>query len=235
MLKRSAVLIAAAALLSVAAAAATAWLASRPAESICHGTVVDGRLENAQRLPYSGKNYRAYSLAGFVLGRTFMHSSVRRTIEDAYVQLQGSHPGLRFVYAESGWPWGGRFAPHKSHANGTAVDFHVPVRSRDGAVSEIPTGVFTKLGYGAEFDLTGHAASLSIDFSAMAAHLLALRTAAEKNGIAIRRVIFDPPLQKLLFAGKEGAALQASVPFSSTRSWIRHDEHYHVDFAVACR
>lgn len=133
MLKRFALFIAAAALLFVATASSTAWLASRPGESVCHGTVVDGRLENAQRLPDSGANYRAYSLAGFVLGRTFMHSSVRRTIEDAYAQLQVSHPELRFVYAESGWPWGGRFPPHKSHAIGTAVDFHV--RSRVGAVS----------------------------------------------------------------------------------------------------
>jgi hypothetical protein len=61
--------------------------------------------------PYSGDNYRAYSALGFLLGRTFVHSSVRNAMRDAYADLSKSHPELRFVYAESGWPWGGGFAP----------------------------------------------------------------------------------------------------------------------------
>ena len=50
----------------------------------------------------------------FLLGRTFVHEAVRNTMRDAYAGLSKSRPELRFVYAETGWPWGGRFAPHKT-------------------------------------------------------------------------------------------------------------------------
>lgn len=216
-------------------AAYVGWAGAHWGESTCRGTVVSGSLVNGQRPPLYGANYRAYSLPGFLLGRTFMHSAVRKTVEDAYDEVAKTHPELHFIYAESGWPWGGPFAPHKSHANGTAVDFHVPVRDGQGAVSEIPTGFASKLGYGVEFDRHGHFGDLTIDFEAIALHLLALHEAAAKNGIAIRRVIFDPPLQPLLFAAKDGVALHGKVEFSKSRSWVRHDEHYHVDFAVPCR
>src|SRR5712691_5810630 len=115
-----------------------AWLGSdgnRP--SICHGTLAAGSLEGGRRLPYSGENYRAYSILGFLLGRTFVHSTVRDAMRDAYAQLGKSHPELQFIYAESSWPWGGSFRPHKTHANGTAADFLVPVRTLDGQVSTV--------------------------------------------------------------------------------------------------
>ena len=203
--------------------------------STCHGTVVSGSLEGGRRLPYSGENYRAYSLLGFLAGRTFVHQSVRDTMRDAYAQLSKSNPDLRFVYAESGWPWGGSFAPHKSHANGTAADFHVPVRTLDGQVSELPTSPFNQFGYSVEFDKAGQAGSYKIDFEAMALHLLALDRAATAHGIRIRRVIFDVDLQPRLAATAAGAQGMRRLGFNKRQAWVRHDEHYHVDFDVACR
>jgi penicillin-insensitive murein endopeptidase len=203
--------------------------------SICHGTVARGSLEGGQRPPYSGENYRAYSLLGYLAGRTFVHSAVRDTMVDAYAAVARQHPELHFVYAETGWPWGGRFAPHRSHANGTAVDFLVPVRTLDGSITEMPTAIWNQYGYSVEFDKAGRAGSIQIDFEAMAIHLLALHDAAHAHGIGIQRVIFDPPLQPLLFATKSGARLRGLVTFSPRPAWIRHDEHYHVDFAVRCR
>ena len=203
--------------------------------SICHGTVVNGSLEGGRRLPYAGDNYRAYSLLGFLLGRTFVHEAVRDAMRDAYAELSRSHPELRFVYAESGWPWGGSFAPHKSHANGTAVDFHVPVRTLDGRISELTTSLFNQFGYAVEFDSAGRAGSHRIDFEAMGLHLLALDRAAHAHGIGIRRVIFDVGLQPKLAATASGAQAMKRLAFNQQQAWVRHDEHYHVDFAVACR
>ena len=154
--------------------------------SVCYGTAAKGRLEGGRRLPYAGANYRAYSLAAYLLGRTFAHSAVRDAMRDAYAALHKSHPELRFVYAEIGWPWGGSFAPHKTHANGTSVDFLVPVRTLDGKVSELPTSAFNMYGYGVRFDSTGTSKSgtLKLDFEAMGEHLLALDRAA---GHGLRR------------------------------------------------
>ena len=217
-------------------AAYVAWLgidSNQP--SVCRGTVAGGRLEGGRRLPNSGVNYRAYSTAGFLLGRTFLHSLVRDAMRDAYAELSKSHPELRFIYAESGWPWGGHFAPHKTHANGTAADFHVPVRTLDAQVSELPTSPFNQFGYAVEFDNSGRAGSHRLDFVAMALHLLALDRAARAHGIGIRRVIFDVGLQPMLFATGPGSQLRGRIAFNKNQAWVRHDEHYHVDFDVPCQ
>jgi penicillin-insensitive murein endopeptidase len=225
-----------AALAVVGFAAYVAWLGlDWGGPSRCSGSVASGSLERGRRLPYSGENYRAYSLMGFLAGRTFVHEAVRNTMRDAYAQLAKSHPELRFVYAETGWPWGGRFAPHKTHANGTSVDFHVPVRTLDGKISELPTSPFNQLGYAVEFDGAGRSDSHRIDFEAMGLHLLALDQAARANGIGIRRVIFDTRLQPKLAATASGAQVMGRLAFNKRQAWVSHDEHYHVDFAVACR
>src|SRR6266576_624566 len=36
--------------------------------SVCYGDAASGRLERGRRLPYSGENYRAYSMVGFCVG-----------------------------------------------------------------------------------------------------------------------------------------------------------------------
>jgi penicillin-insensitive murein endopeptidase len=174
-------------------------------------------------------------VVGFLLGRTFAHEKVRDAMRDAYAELSRSRPDLRFIYAESGWPWGGRFFPHRTHANGTSVDFHVPVRTLDGRISELPTSPFNQFGYAVAFDNAGQAGSLSLDFEAMALHLIALDRAARQNHIAIRRVIFDPRLQRKLAATGLGAQVMTRLAFNTRPAWIRHDEHYHVDFDVPCR
>jgi penicillin-insensitive murein endopeptidase len=213
-----------------------AWLGiDGSRSSVCRGTAATGSLEAGRRLPYSGENYRAYSLIGFLLGRTFVHSAVRNAMRDAYAELSKSHPELRFIYAESGWPWGGRFAPHKTHANGTSVDFHVPVRTLDGQVAELPASPFNQFGYAIEFDGSGRFGSYRLDFDAMALHLLALDRATRANGIRIRRVIFDVGLHPKLAATRPGSEAMSRITFSRQQAWVRHDEHYHVDFDVACR
>jgi penicillin-insensitive murein DD-endopeptidase len=223
-------------LLAPAIASALSFLVTDDGKaSVCYGSISRGRLENAKRLLYSGPNYRAYHIAGFLSGRTYVHSSVRDAMRDAYAALEKSDPELRFVYAETGWRRGGRFWPHRTHANGTSVDFMVPLRSENGEVTQVWSSVINKLGYNVTFDNEGRRAGARIDFEAIAKHLLALDIAARANGIRIARVIFEPPLHRHLFASEAGKQLPGKMSFMQKRAWVRHDQHYHVDFAVPCR
>jgi penicillin-insensitive murein endopeptidase len=47
-------------------------------------------------------------------------------------------------------------------------------------------------------------------------------------------VIFEPPLLKRLRKAPSGRKLKG-INFMNTRAWFRHDQHYHVDFAVPCK
>jgi penicillin-insensitive murein endopeptidase len=223
-------------LLIPAVACALAFLAVDDGKpSVCYGTPSRGRLENGKRLLYAGENYRAYHIAGYITGRTFMHSAVRDASRDAYAALAKSDPELRFVYGESAWQNGGKLWPHRTHANGTSVDYMVPLRTSSGAVTEIHASVLNKLGYSITFDDEGRRGDTRIDFEAIAKHLLALDVAAKAHGIRIGRVIFEPPLHKYLFATDSGRQLEGRMTFMKTRAWVRHDQHYHVDFVVPCR
>ena len=93
------------------------------------------------------------------------------------------------------------------------------------------TGGFYAVDVGAD----GGFGEYRVDFDAMAAQLTALRVAAAKKNVRIRRVFFDPGLQPHLFAAPAGADLSSQISFSQNRSWFRHDAHYHVDFDVPCR
>lgn len=86
-----------------------------------------------------------------------------------------------------------------------------------------------------EFDDKGRIPGFRIDFDAMAEHLFQISKAAQQHGIAIERVIFDPRLMEKLLGTRHGAELRRSIPFMKTRPWIRHDEHYHIDFRIPCR
>ncbi|OGW24318.1 MAG: peptidase [Nitrospirae bacterium GWC2_42_7] len=204
-------------------------------ESICYGTTDKGRIENAWQLSSSGANFSAYSTVGDTIGRNYVHNKVYDTVLDAYKSLQQKILEKVFVYGETGWKSGGRFLPHKSHQNGLSVDFFVPVVDTKGKSVPLPASPLNKFGYNIEFTSKGKYKEYSIDFEAIAAHLFSLKEAADKHNIKIWRVIFDNDLQKLLFKTSKGKELQALLTFSTKKSWVRHDEHYHVDFIVPCR
>ena len=202
------------------------------APSVSKGTTSDGSIENAKRLPSSGPNFRTYSQFGSLIGRTCVHEKVKATILDAYSRLAGNLPLRTFVYGETGWPHGGGFWPHKTHENGLSVDFMVPVNTLDGEPTVLPTNIFNKFGYSEEFDPTGRTQTHSIDFEVMAAHLTAIHASAMRHGVGIKVVIFDADLQNRLFACKGGQGLSGLMKFSTKPAWVRHDEHYHIDFTV---
>lgn len=202
--------------------------------STCLGRPGHGGLRDGWKLPRSGDNFRAYSDVGWVAGRTYVHSRVHALVLEAYAKLARALPQQRFVYGETGWESGGPIPPHRTHQNGLSVDFMVPVRDAEGAPAELPTIAANKYGYGVELDADGRGDGFRIDFEAMAEHLAQLDAAAQKRGLRIARVIFDPKLRARLATTTRWDRIR-HLPFSTRPAWVRHDEHYHVDFDVPCR
>lgn len=160
-----------------------------------------------------------------------MHHRVRDTVLDAYGRLAGTHPGTRYVYGETGWPRGGPFRPHRTHQNGLSVDFMTPVVNEAGRSIPVPASLFTLWGYGLDFDRAGRLGYLAVDFEAVAAHLVALREAGARRGVRIAAVVLAPEFAARL-AGTPSGRLLGAVPWFAGRPWVRHDDHYHVDFGL---
>ncbi|WP_417582975.1 penicillin-insensitive murein endopeptidase [Nitrincola sp.] len=203
-------------------------------DSTCYGTTSNGRLENAAQLPSGGTNYEGYSSIARLAGRTYVHSAVRDIVVSAYQDLESEQPDKVYKYAEAGFREGGPFSPHKTHMNGLSVDFMVPVINSDGRSVHLPTHSLNKFGYNIEFDENSHYDGLQIDYEAMAAHIVALHQQSKLRGYDLWRVIFDPELQPNLFSTQYAEYLRSNIEFSTRRSWVRHDEHYHIDFDVPC-
>ncbi|TLU65695.1 replication initiation protein [Thalassotalea litorea] len=205
------------------------------AQSTCYGTTANGSLQQGVKLPADGKNYVGYSRIARISGRTYVHSKVKAIVVDAYKLLEAEQPNKVFKYAETGFAEGGEFKPHKTHRNGLSVDFMTPVIDESGQSVHLPTHPFNKFGYEIEFDSKDRFEEFQLDYVALAAHIVALHKSAKQHGVDLWRVIFDPKLQPKLFATSYGEYLQQHIQFSKRRSWVRHDEHYHVDFAIQCQ
>jgi penicillin-insensitive murein endopeptidase len=205
------------------------------AESTCYGTPNKGYIDESIQLPDHGSNFSAYSTFGVSFGRTYVHTSVRDIIVDAYGVLASTAPDKVFVYGETGWKSGGRLRPHRTHQNGLSVDFFVPVTNSKGESVPLPISPLNKFGYGINFDANGQFENLKIDFEAIGEHLYQLSLAAKKSGASIALVIFDPPYLPKLLKTKRGEFLRQNINFMKGSAWVRHDEHYHVDFAVPCK
>ncbi|WP_254869126.1 hypothetical protein [Pseudoalteromonas sp. HF66] len=98
----------------------------------------------------------------------------------------------------------------------------------------MPTLVFNRFGYDIEFYEQAQFEQFKIDYTALAAHIFELHTSATAKGYDLWRVIFDPTLQAGLYKTKYANYLLEHIQFSTKPSWVRHDEHYHVDFLVPC-
>lgn len=211
---------------------AVARAVESPVPSHSIGTPADGRLERGKRLPTSGPNFRAYSRLGALLGRNSVHGTVRTIVVEAYDGVARTQSDVRFVYGETGWPSGGRFRPHRTHRNGLSVDFMTPVRTSENRSVALPTWPWSRFGYDLEFGKDGRLGELRVDLDALALHLATLRAAAARHGASVALVIIAPEFEALLKADAKRRALLSDLPFMRGRPWVRHDEHYHVDFAV---
>ena len=201
----------------------------KPVSSINQGHISKGSLSSGKRVNYRGDNFSTYSFSLYLLGRTFAHDKVRSTILDAYEICETTSPNTNYVLGEIGWKNGGQFLPHRTHQIGTSVDFMTPYLKYEKSFSR--NNIFNYWGYKLEFDEAGESDKYQIDFEATAQHLLALKKAAVKNDLIIQKVIFDPVLQRHLRKTSVWRKIK-NLPFSKKRVAWRHDDHYHVDFAV---
>lgn len=111
----------------------------------------------------------------------------------------------------------------------------MPVVDAAGHSVRLPGGVSNKFGYGIDFDAKAKYEGYTIDFEAIGEHLYQLDAVAKAKGFGIALVIFDPALMPSLFATKRGDYLKAKINFMKGKAWVRHDDHYHVDFAIPCK
>ena len=205
------------------------------ADSQCFGTVGKGRIDGSVKLPLNGPNFSAYSSLAAAMQRTHVHTKVAQVVTRSFAALHRRFPSTVYVYGETGWPSGGPFRPHRTHQNGLSVDFFVPVTQTNGHSVPLPTHIGNRWGYNIEFDAQAQYQTYRIDFVALTEHLYELHHAAKAEGIGIALVIFDTTYLPKLFATPRGAYVRQHIPFMRGKPWVRHDDHYHVDFAVPCR
>lgn len=200
-------------------------------ESLSTGSISAGALRDGRRMPTTGSNFRTYSYFGSLIGRTQSHSRLRELVLESYSELKRRLPDACFTYGEMSWGSGGNMWPHRTHQNGLSIDFMVPVRTRQESVC-LRTHIFNGWGYGLEFDSYGRLNGLSIDFEAVAMHIFVLSRLAVNYGIRINRIIFEPDYHPLLLKATYGKLIYQRLHFSRFKPWIRHDDHYHIDFEI---
>ena len=111
----------------------------------------------------------------------------------------------------------------------------IPILDDSGQSVHLPTQALNRFGYDFEFDDRGHYGGYRIDYEALGAHINALHKVAKSPGVGIWRVLFDPELQPYLYKTRFGHYIQSNISIPARRSWVRHDEHIHVDFIVERR
>ncbi len=201
------------------------------------GSVKNGELVNGRRFPYKGANYKYFSPLSFALfNRAWVHSKVLDISLEAYKKCEKTCPKRKFLLMECSEKNGGRPWPHRTHQNGTSIDFATPLL-KNGKIYHFDHhyGIWH---YAMKFDKNGKLASnkkVEIDFETMAKHILALEKAARKRGMYIKKVILKVNLKDEFFKTPSGKKVKAKgIYFVRSLPEIVddvHDDHYHVDFA----
>lgn len=203
--------------------------------SICYGTPADGSLQGGVQIPLEGPNFEVIRWKD-APPRLSVHSTVKRILEDALRAMETAKPGTSFLIGETGLERGGTLSGHKTHRNGTSADLFVPVRDASDGTPMLFTNDFRNgYGYKERFDAQGAAAGrMRIDFETLAEYIFQLHTAAKNHGAGIQRVILIKDYQEKLKRTARGAYISSNVRFFDDPA-DRHDNHIHVDFAVACQ
>ena len=200
------------------------------------GTVSDGELINGRKLAWSGVNHRYFSWFSYgVLNRAWVHDQVEEIVVEAYQFMAQKYPEKKFLLMECSRKHGGKMLPHRTHQNGTSIDFATPL-IRKGLASHRHHWLGL-LHYALQFDSTGKLKGrkkVQIDYEAMGQHILALERAARKRGMFIKKVIFKIDLKDDFFKSKAGKQVRKKkIYFAQKLSKTidnLHDDHYHVDF-----
>jgi penicillin-insensitive murein endopeptidase len=211
--------------------AGTSLAARAHPPALSYGSGSCGKLEGGVPLECEGPNFAAFTPLACERGRNHLHPLVVETVQAAYAELARTSPERRWQYGELGLAAGGRLAPHRTHQNGLSADFFVPVSTPEGRPAVLPILEANRYGYGLELDSRGRLGELTVDWKALAAHLLALDAAGVPRGVRVERVILTPAFHRLL-AQHAPEVRPLRTRFMRREAWVRHDEHYHVDFAI---
>jgi penicillin-insensitive murein endopeptidase len=96
-----------------------------------------------------------------------------------------------------------------------------------------PTSADNKCGNDIDHDAQGKSNAYVLDLEAISDPLASLREAAEAKGVPIAKVVLYPPIRRRLATTKAWSRI-SDLPFTQKEAWVRHDDHYHVDFGVKC-
>lgn len=203
--------------------------------SISTGSVSNGKLLNGKLFPFFGPNFSYFDAQSYLAGRGFIHSSIRDIVLESYKELEIESPERHFYIMECANKHGGKIYPHRTHQNGTSVDFMMP-KLKDGN----PYTELDKLGadhYWLSFNNDGKYSediSVEIDFNLIARHILILNDKAKVHGYKVSKVIIKIEFKDELFNTEYGKLLKSSgiyvVQNLSPLINSLHDEHYHLDF-----
>lgn len=203
--------------------------------SISKGTVSNGKLINGKLFPFYGPNYSYFDVQSYLAGRGFIHSSIKEIVLASYKKLEVEKPNRHFYIMECANEHGGKIYPHRTHQNGTSVDFMMPKLKNGKPYTELD-----KLGadhYWLSFNNDGKYSedqSIEIDFNLIARHILSLNDIAKEHGFKVSKVIIKIEFKDELFKSEYGKLLKSSgiyvVQNLSPLINSLHDEHYHLDF-----
>lgn len=203
------------------------------------GTVRDGKLKNGWLMPFRGNNFHYFSyFSYYILNNAYVNHRVYSTLMEAYQVCETSCPNTEFVLMECTRKHGGRMIFHWTHQNGMSVDCMAPTitNGNPGSWSE-RTGL---VHYLFSFNENGQFAfnkKTTIDFETMATHIIAIDDAAKKNGLRIRKILFNTSMHDELFGTRAGKILQERdlrfIPHLTDLVNDFHDDHYHIDFEIA--
>ena len=200
------------------------------------GSVGNGSLQHGRKFAYYGTHYRYFSpLSYHLLGRAWVHQKVAAATLEAYAALAEEGYDQRFMIMECSKREGGRMRPHRSHQNGTSIDFGTPLLKYGRPYTgDQALGIWH---YAMDFSPSGQLRLrpwIRIDFEAMGKHILALDAAARHHGMYVKKVILKLDLKDDFYASQAGQEVKAKGIYLAQRLPRLidevHDDHYHVDF-----
>lgn len=208
--------------------------------SVSIGKVNNGSLKNGVKFAYSGENYNYFSITSyFILRRSSVHEKVRAVTLNAYRDLNKRFPAQQWGIMECSRPHGGKMKPHRTHQNGTSIDFMTPLKSIKSNKQYRWKAHLGVWHYLLTFDQDGYLnkrKKVKIDFDMIAHHILTLNKEAKKKGMKIKKVIFKINLKDDLFKSEIGKKLKASgiyfAKYLTPMADNVHDDHYHIDFEL---
>jgi len=200
------------------------------------GSVKNGSLENGRRFPKKGDNFKYFSKwTYFVFSRAWVHSKIHDITIEAYNECHKTMPNRKFMIMECSNKNGGKMWPHRTHQNGTSIDFATPLKKNDKPFhGDQWKGVFH---YGMKFNESGiwnGNKKVSIDFEAMGKHILALEKAARRRKMYIKKVLLKINLKDDFYKTTSGKKVKSKgiyfAKYLPKTIDNMHDDHYHIDF-----